>query len=43
MFHLKPADGAAGAHVSAVQNAYQNLQRLAEKKAGLTSTSHSRS
>ena len=29
MFHLKPADGAFGAHVRAVQNCYQDFRNLA--------------
>ena len=31
MFHLKPADGAIGSHLSAVQDAYKDFKRLAEK------------
>ncbi|NJN29292.1 MAG: ParA family protein [Synechococcales cyanobacterium RM1_1_8] len=31
MFHLKPADGAIGSHVSAVQRAQQDFQHLARK------------
>jgi cellulose biosynthesis protein BcsQ len=31
MFHLKPADGAAGAHAQAVRNAYEDFQHLAIK------------
>jgi len=30
MFHLKPADGAIGSHVGAVQNCYRDFQVLAE-------------
>jgi len=30
MFHLKPADGAIGAHVQAVQGAYGDFRALAE-------------
>jgi cellulose biosynthesis protein BcsQ len=36
MFHLKPADGAIGAHFQAVQGAYRNFQQLAEKVAQAT-------
>ncbi len=31
MFHLKPADGAIGAHYQAVQSAYQDFKALASK------------
>lgn len=31
MFHLRPADGAIGAHVAAVQSCYQDFHRLAKK------------
>jgi len=31
MFHLKPADGAIGAHTSAVKNVYQDFEALASK------------
>lgn len=31
MFHLKPADGAIGAHVAAVKTAHQDFQRLAQR------------
>jgi chromosome partitioning protein len=31
MFFLKPADGALGGHMSAVQNCYKDFKRLAEK------------
>lgn len=31
MFHLKPADGAIGAHVQAVQRAYADFKELAQK------------
>jgi chromosome partitioning protein len=30
IFFLKPADGAIGAHVSAVQNVYKEMQKLAQ-------------
>ena len=36
MFHLKPADGAIGAHVQAVQGAYLDFQRLAREIAKQT-------
>jgi chromosome partitioning protein len=36
IFHLKPADGAIGAHVSAVRNVYQDFKSLAKKIAGQT-------
>lgn len=36
MFHLKPADGAIGAHVQAVQSAYQDFEMLARKIAHRT-------
>ena len=29
MFHLKPADGATGAHAQAVRNVYQDFKQLA--------------
>lgn len=35
MFHLKPADGAIGAHIQAVQSAYRDFQQLAQKIAAL--------
>jgi chromosome partitioning protein len=38
MFHLKPADGAIGAHVHAVQDCYNDFKRLAlavARKCGL--------
>ncbi|WP_413162546.1 ParA family protein [Capilliphycus salinus ALCB114379] len=31
MFHLKPADGAIGAHIKAVQSAYGDFQKLADE------------
>ncbi len=31
MFHLKPADGAIGAHLQAVQSAYQDFEQLARE------------
>jgi hypothetical protein len=31
MFHLKPADGAIGSHVQAVQSVYGDFQKLAHK------------
>jgi hypothetical protein len=31
MFHLKPADGAIGAHVTAVAECYRDFERLAEE------------
>lgn len=31
MFHLKPADGAIGSHLAAVQDAYKDFKLLAEK------------
>jgi chromosome partitioning protein len=31
MFHLKPADGASGAHAQAVRNAYADFQQLAKR------------
>jgi hypothetical protein len=31
--HLKPADGAIGSHLTAVQDAYKDFKRLAEKLA----------
>jgi chromosome partitioning protein len=34
MFHLKPADGAIGAHMKAVQDAYRDFERLARNIAG---------
>ncbi|MCG5541874.1 MULTISPECIES: hypothetical protein [unclassified Halorhodospira] len=30
MFHLKPADGAIGAHVQAVTNCYRDFRGLAQ-------------
>jgi chromosome partitioning protein len=36
MFHLKPADGAIGAHVQAVQGAYQDFEELAREIAKRT-------
>jgi cellulose biosynthesis protein BcsQ len=36
IFHLKPADGAIGAHVQAVKSAYQDFQQLAQKIAWKT-------
>jgi hypothetical protein len=33
MFHLKPADGAIGAHVAAVQTCYQDFETLARNLA----------
>jgi cellulose biosynthesis protein BcsQ len=36
MFHLKPADGALGAHVQAVQGAYQHFEALAREIAKRT-------
>ena len=36
MFHLKPADGAIGAHVQAVQGAYQDFEALAREIAKRT-------
>lgn len=36
MFHLKPADGAIGAHVQAVQGAYHDFRRLAHEIAERT-------
>jgi hypothetical protein len=36
MFHLKPADGAIGAHVQAVQSAYADFQKLAREIAKRT-------
>jgi chromosome partitioning protein len=35
MFHLKPADGAIGSHIQAVQSAYGDFQQLAQKIAAL--------
>jgi len=29
MFHLKPADGAIGSHMRAVQDAYRDFEKLA--------------
>ncbi len=37
MFHLKPADGALGAHLNAVQGVYDAFQKLAMKIAELVS------
>ena len=31
IFHLKPADGAIGSHIAAVQNVYWDFKRLAQK------------
>jgi len=31
VFHLKPADGALGAHMNAVQDAYRDFESLAKK------------
>lgn len=39
VFHLKPADGAIGAHLHAVQSAYQDFQHLAQKIAEQTQVS----
>jgi cellulose biosynthesis protein BcsQ len=39
MFFLKPADGAIGAHVGAVQGAYQDFRKLADEIAGRTAVS----
>jgi hypothetical protein len=36
MFHLKPADGAIGSHLQAVQSAYKDFKQLAEKIAERT-------
>lgn len=36
MFHLKPADGAGGAHIQAVKNVYQDFQHLAHELARRT-------
>ncbi|MEX0726873.1 MAG: AAA family ATPase [Planctomycetaceae bacterium] len=36
MFHLRPADGAIGAHVAAVQKCYDDFQKLAERIASVT-------
>lgn len=36
MFHLKPADGAIGAHMQAVQSAYADFQKLAREIAKRT-------
>ena len=36
MFRLKPADGAIGAHVQAVQGAYHDFKKLAEEVARRT-------
>ncbi|MCI0666623.1 MAG: AAA family ATPase [Methylococcaceae bacterium] len=35
MFHLKPADGASGAHVAQVQSCYRDFQTLARRIAGV--------
>jgi len=37
IFHLKPADGAIGAHVSAVSACYQDFESLANKILGRAS------
>jgi chromosome partitioning protein len=37
IFHLKPADGAIGAHIAAVQNVYGDFKQLAQKIAQPTS------
>jgi len=42
IFHLKPADGAIGSHLQAVQSSYQDFKHLAEKIAERTSMSLSR-
>ncbi len=34
IFHLKPADGALGAHATAAQRAYQDFEQLAQRIAG---------
>ena len=34
VFHLKPADGALGAHTYAVKDAYKDFKRLAIRIAG---------
>jgi hypothetical protein len=39
MFHLKPADGAIGAHVQAVQGAYRDFRNLAREIAKRTNIS----
>lgn len=39
MFQLKPADGAGGAHIQAVRNAYQDFQQLALELARRTGIS----
>jgi hypothetical protein len=31
MFHLKPADGAMGSHIQAVQSVYLDFKKLAHK------------
>ena len=36
MFYLKPADGAIGSHMAAVQDVYKDFKRLAEKIASRT-------
>jgi chromosome partitioning protein len=36
IFHLKPADGAIGAHIYAVRDVYKDFKDLAEKIAGRT-------
>lgn len=36
MFHLKPADGAIGAHLQAVKDSYKDFKRLAEEIATRT-------
>jgi cellulose biosynthesis protein BcsQ len=39
IFHLKPADGAIGAHIYAVQDVYKDFKKLAQKIAGRTGVS----
>jgi hypothetical protein len=36
IFHLKPADGAIGAHISAVKDVYKDFKQLAKKIASKT-------
>lgn len=36
IFHLKPADGAIGAHIYAVRHVYQDFKELAQKIANRT-------
>ncbi|QXE23747.1 hypothetical protein B6N60_02438 [Richelia sinica FACHB-800] len=36
MFHLKPADGAIGAHTKIVRNVYDDFKKLAYKIAEIT-------